>query len=141
MESESSTREELGAIVTSIKSAQPPVRPKEKRSKMETEHDALVNKMEGRLPAVDEELSRIDRVMKRIQAQEIAKARAAELLEMRETRTRSKKRIDYAAVERGNTGSGEDDNHQVSFARGRSAAAKANVPRFSEWQRAKLVVR
>lgn len=114
LETVSSTREELNSLVSSIKKAQPPVQPKTKRSKNEAEHDALMKKLDAHIPLVDEELHRIDLSIKRIQAKETARLRAAELIMMRETRTRAKKRVDYAAVEKGNTGSGEEDGDDVS---------------------------
>ncbi|KAG8989536.1 hypothetical protein FRB94_004442 [Tulasnella sp. JGI-2019a] len=113
VETLSTTREELEALIASLQAVRHPTT--EKISTVyEADHDELLKKLEERIPAVDAELNRIEQVMKRIQVKEAARTRAADLMQMRETRTRSKKRVDYAAVERGNGGSGEDDDGDQS---------------------------
>ncbi|KAG8889846.1 hypothetical protein FRB98_002495 [Tulasnella sp. 332] len=114
IETLSSTRDELESMITSLKAARPPVEAKERWSRSQRDHDALVEKLEAHMPSVDTELARIDQAIKRVQAKELARVRAVELIQMRETRTRSKQRVDYAAIERGNAGSGEDGDGNSS---------------------------
>ncbi|KAG8928350.1 hypothetical protein FRC02_007042 [Tulasnella sp. 418] len=107
MYSVSSSRPEYLSVIEKLKEARPKMEGKKKPTKLEAGHETLIKSLEERLPRVDDELNRVERVLKRIKDKELAAARAAELVQLRETRTRAKRRVDYAAME--NDGGSDDD--------------------------------
>ncbi|KAJ7619207.1 hypothetical protein DFH06DRAFT_78641 [Mycena polygramma] len=88
----SSTREEYLAVIEELKTSAPPELKKgEKRSKMEQSHLNLIVMLEGRIEAIDTEITRVEKARKRLEQRQAALARMAQT-EVRETRTRRQTR-------------------------------------------------
>ncbi|KAJ7925964.1 hypothetical protein B0H13DRAFT_1974060 [Mycena leptocephala] len=92
----SSTREEYLAVIEELKASAPPELKKgEKRSKLEQSHITLIGTLEGRVEAIDAELTRVEKARKKLEQRQAlrqaALARAAQG-EIRETRTRRQTR-------------------------------------------------
>ncbi|KAH8099339.1 hypothetical protein BXZ70DRAFT_293547 [Cristinia sonorae] len=105
-----STREEYMNLIEQLKAAVPAEgKPGERRPKVEVGHLALVKALEDRVPAIDAELLRIQRLRKKIQQRHMLIAQA----EFRETRTRRKAtRVDYAYL---NDPEDEDDGDEYVY--------------------------
>ncbi|KAJ7446470.1 hypothetical protein B0H11DRAFT_2084887 [Mycena galericulata] len=87
-----STREEYLLVLEELKASSPPELKKgEKRSKMEQSHLNLVTVLDGRLEAIDAELTRVEKARKKVEARNALLARVAQA-EIRETRTRRQTR-------------------------------------------------
>lgn len=85
----SSTREEYLSLIDDLKaSASGELKKGEKRSKLEQAHIALITTLEGRLEAIDAELTRVQKVRRRMEQRQLLFAQA----ELRETRTRRQTR-------------------------------------------------
>ncbi|KAI0082084.1 hypothetical protein K474DRAFT_1741576 [Panus rudis PR-1116 ss-1] len=88
----SSTREEYMAIIEELKKTAPSGS-NQRLSKVEQSHLALIKALEDRIPAIDAELARIQRIRKKIEQRQLLMAQA----DLRETRTRRRTtRPDYA---------------------------------------------
>lgn len=83
----SSTREEYVAVIENLKATAPPeLKKKQKRSKLEQAHLALIATLENRIETIDAELVRVQKVQKKLEQRRLLLAQA----EIRETRTRRK---------------------------------------------------
>ena len=98
----SSSREEYINIIQQLKDSTPPIASGSRRNKYQVAHDDLIKKLDKRLSEVDEELARVEKQQKKIRDKEAALARAMELVETRQTRTRNQARqVDYTAMASG----------------------------------------
>ncbi|KAJ7751300.1 hypothetical protein DFH07DRAFT_826810 [Mycena maculata] len=87
-----STREEYLGVLDELKASSPPELKKgEKRTKMEQSHLNLVAVLEGRIEAIDAELTRVEKARKKVETRKALLARVAQA-EIRETRTRRQTR-------------------------------------------------
>ncbi|KAF9459832.1 hypothetical protein BDZ94DRAFT_1224190 [Collybia nuda] len=107
----SSTRGEYIDLIEELKASAPPELKKgEKRSKLEQGHIALIKILESRIEAIDAELTRVQKVRKRIEQRRALLAQA----EVRETRTRRQtQRPDY--VYSNDFDESEDDADEYTY--------------------------
>ncbi|EAU92791.1 hypothetical protein CC1G_01836 [Coprinopsis cinerea okayama7 len=121
-QSVSSDRDSYLALIEELKKAAPPV-PKKglKLSKLEQSHNNLIATLEGRIEAIDAELTRVAKVRRKMEQKRILLAQA-ELRETR-TRTRTKRPVytydnDFDSEDEGDEYRYQDDMEEDSFSGG-----------------------
>ncbi|KAI0257187.1 hypothetical protein BJV78DRAFT_1160801 [Lactifluus subvellereus] len=101
----SSTREEYVALIETLKTSAP----SKPKLKVERAHQNLIVALEGRLEAVDKELSRIQRARKKAEQRHLFLAQA----EIRQTRTRRQtRRPDYVYYDAENSDNEKDEEYK-----------------------------
>ena len=89
----SSSLTEYIAAVEGVKATQPPIVPRTKRGRYEKAHDQLLVALNKRVTIIEEEERRVEAMFAKLDRKAAAEARAAELAESRQVRTRLRTRM------------------------------------------------